>query len=140
MPAEVHGEPADDDGHSAETAHGDEEERSIFEAVVVVNGKEDSEASDYNGNRDDCEEETVFRFIGDVCNKHCKGESCSPWRYTVQLRLDWRVAVGSDDAGGEVGIAVSRDDLSAFCKLSIISGGGYAPTSPKYMKPAMKTL
>lgn len=140
MPTEVHGEPADDDGHGAETAHGDEEERSIFEAVVVVDGDEDSEASDNNGNRDHGEEETVFRFVGDVCNKHCKGESCSPWRYTVQLRLDRRVAVGSDDAGREVGIAVSRDDLLAFCKLSIISGGGYALTSPKYIKPAMKTL
>lgn len=75
MPTEVHGEPADDDGHGAETAHGDEEERSIFEAVVVVNGKEDGEASDSDGNRDDCEEETVFRFVGDVRNKHCEGES-----------------------------------------------------------------
>lgn len=58
----------------------------------------------------------------------------------MELRLDWRVAVGSDDARREVGIAVSGDDLLAFCKLSITSGGGYALTRPKYMKPAMKTL
>ena len=140
MPAEIHGEPADDDGHGAETTHGNEEERSIFEAVVVMDGDEDGETSDGDGNWCYCEQEAVFGFVGDVCDQHCKGKSCSPWRYTMQLGLNWRVAVGSDDAGREEGIAVSRDDLLASCKLFHHFSGQHILTSPKYMKPPMKIL
>lgn len=64
--AEVHAEPADDDGEGGVGAHGDEEEGGVFEVGVFVGGEEDGEAGDGYGDGKEGEEEAVFEEVGEV--------------------------------------------------------------------------
>lgn len=109
--AEVEIEPADNDGHGGEAAHGDEENRCVLEVRPVVNGQEDGESGDADRDWDHGEEEAVSGFVGDVGDDHGEAECYGPGGYRVQLCADRRVAVGSDDGGSEVGYAVRGYDL-----------------------------
>lgn len=106
--AQIHGKPAHDDGHGRVNAHGDEEEGSVLECVVVVHGDEDAEADDGEADGGDGEGETVLELVAEVGDDHGEGERGCPGGHRVQLRLDSRVAVRLDDAGGEKGVAVRR--------------------------------
>lgn len=109
---EVHGEPADDDRHSAVDTHGDAEEGPVFEFVVRVHGDEDTEAGDGDADGNEGEGETVFELVAEEGYDHREGEGCGPGRDGVQLRLDGGVAVCLDDSGGEEGVPVRGDDES----------------------------
>lgn len=110
--AEVHVEPADDDGHGAVGAHGDEEEREVFDVRLGVDVEEDGEAGDGEGDGDEGEEEAVFGFVGEVGDYHGEGEGACPGGHAVELGPDLGVAVCSDDAGCEVGITWGRCSVS----------------------------
>lgn len=90
---EIHGEPANDDGHGAVDAHGDAKQSTVFESVVVVHGDQDAKACDGDTDGDDGKGETMFEFVTEEGYHHGKGEGCGPGRNGVQLRLDGGVAV-----------------------------------------------
>lgn len=96
---------ADDDGHGAVGAHGDEEEGRVLEVVVGVLSEEDGEAGDGDGDGEEGEEEAVAEAVGGEGDEHGEGEGGGPGGDGVELRLDGGVAVGADDAGGEEGVA-----------------------------------
>lgn len=110
--AEVHGEPADDDGHGRVDAHGDEEEGRVLQAAVVVHGDEDAEAGDGEADGPHGEGEAVLQLVAEVRHDHGEGEGRRPRRHRVQLRADGRVPVALDDARREEGVAVRRHDES----------------------------
>lgn len=83
MPAEIHVEPADDDGHCAVDAHCNHEERAVLEVVVVVNDNQDGETGDGDADGYDCEGETVFEFVAEVGDDHSEGEAGGPRGYAV---------------------------------------------------------
>lgn len=93
MPAEVHGEPADDDGHGRVDAHGDEEEGCVFEVVVRVHGDEDAEAGDGDEDGEQGEGEPVLELVTEVGDHHGEDEGGGPGRDGMELRLDGTVAV-----------------------------------------------
>ena len=110
VPAEIHVEPADDDGHSRIGAHSNQEETCVLDVLVVVDCEHYCEARDRYGNRDECEDETVLCEIRACGYDHCECEGAGPRRHTVQLRLNRGVAVRLDDCWGEEGVAVGRHD------------------------------
>jgi hypothetical protein len=57
--AEVHREPADDDGHGRVRAHGDEKERGVLQMRPVVDVDEDAEADNGDADWEDGEREAV---------------------------------------------------------------------------------
>ena len=88
MAAEIHVEPADDDGHSAVDAHGHHEEGAVLEFVVVVDVNEDGETGNGKADGEYGEGEAVSEFIAEVGDDHGEGEAGGPWRYAVELCLD----------------------------------------------------
>ena len=73
-------------------------------------GQQDGETGNGHGDGDEREDEAMFEQIAEEGDDEREGEGGCPWRHGVQLRLDLRVAVCSDDAGGEEGVAVCRHD------------------------------
>ena len=106
MTAEVQVEPADDDGEGGVRAHCDEEEGGVFEVGARVDGQEDGEAGDGHGGRDQGEEDAVFELVGEEGDDEGEDEGAGPGGDAVELGADLGVAVCSDDAGGEEGVAV----------------------------------
>jgi hypothetical protein len=90
-------EPAYDDWHCGVTTHGYEEQSCVFERTVIVNRDQDCESDDCDADGKNCVSESMACFVGEVGEDHCEGEGSSPWRYTVELRLDLAVAVAVDD-------------------------------------------
>ncbi len=99
--AQVHVEPADDDRHGAESAHGDEVQGCILHVVIRVHGEKNGEAGDGNGDRHKGEGKAVPGSVGNVGNDHSEDEGACPRWHAMELRPDLTVAVGSDDARGE---------------------------------------
>lgn len=93
MPAEVHGEPADDDGHGRVDAHGDEEESGVFEVVVRVHGDEDAETGDGDEYGEQGEGETMLELVAEEGDHHGEDEGGGPGRDGMELCLDWAVAI-----------------------------------------------
>lgn len=112
--AEVEVEPADDNREGRVRAHGDEEQRRVFEVGPRVHGQYDGEAGDGHGCGDEREEEAVLELIGEEGDDEGEDEGTGPRRDAVQLGADLRVAVCSDDAGGEEGVAVSLNNLQSI--------------------------
>ena len=106
VPAEVEVEPADYHGEGGVRAHRDEEQGRVFEVRPRVCGYEDGEAGDGHCGRDQREQEAVFQLVGEEGDDEGEDEGAGPGRDAVQLGADLRVAVCSDDAGGEEGVAV----------------------------------
>lgn len=115
--AQVEVEPAHDDGEGGVRAHCDEEEGGVFEVRARVDGQEDGEAGDGHGDWEQGEEEAVLQLVGEEGDDEGEDERAGPGRDAVQLGADLRVAVGSDDAGGEEGVAVGFDDPGSVCQL-----------------------
>ena len=106
VPAEIEIEPANDHGEGGVRAHGDEEQRRVFEVGPRVHGDEDGEAGDGHCGRDQREQEAVLQLVGEEGDDEGEDEGAGPGRDAVQLGADLRVAVCPDDAGGEEGVAV----------------------------------
>ena len=115
--AQVEVEPAHDDGEGGVGAHGDEEEGGVFEVGARVDGQEDGEAGDGHRGGEQGEEEAVFELVGEEGDDEGEDEGAGPGRHAVQLGADLRVAVGSDDAGGEEGVAVGFGDSGSVGQL-----------------------
>ena len=115
--AQVEVEPAHDDGEGGVGAHGDEEEGGVFEVGARVDGQEDGEAGDGGGDGEQGEEEAVFELVGEEGDDEGEDEGAGPGGHAVQLGADLRVAVGSDDAGGEEGVAVGFGETDLVCQL-----------------------
>ena len=61
----------------------------------------------------------MLELIGEEGDDEGEDEGTGPRRDAVQLGADLRVAVCSDDAGGEEGVAVSLNNLQSifpFCE------------------------
>lgn len=95
---------------------------------------ENSEASDANAYGNKGKQKAVFQLVRQVRDGHAESKGSGPRWHGVELRLDGRVAVGLDDLGTEVGIAVRRhnqsevhesadDDLRVFEHASNVSSG-----------------
>lgn len=112
--AEVEVEPADDDGEGRVRAHRHEKERGVFEVGPRVHGQEDGEAGDGHSGWDEGEEEAVLELVGEEGDDEGEDEGTGPWWDAVQLGADLRVAVRSDDAGGEEGVAVGFSILESM--------------------------
>ena len=106
VPAQIEVEPANNDGEGGVRAHRDEEQRRVFEVGPRVHGDEDGEAGDGHCGRDQREQEAVFQLVGEEGDDEGEDEGAGPGWDAVQLSADLRVAVCSDDAGGEEGVAV----------------------------------
>lgn len=104
--AQVHVEPADDDGHGAVRAHADEEERRVLDVRAIMDGEEDGEARDGDADGPQGVGEAVAGEVAADGDEHREGEGGGPGRHAVQLGLDGAVVVGLDNGGGEVGISV----------------------------------
>lgn len=103
--AQVHVEPADDDRHGAVGAHGDEEQGGVLDVPVGVHVQEDGEPGGGHGDGDQGEGEAVLGFVRGEGDHHGEDEGAGPGGDAVELGADRGVAVGSDDAWGEVGVA-----------------------------------
>lgn len=108
--AEIHVEPANDDGHRGVCTTCDKEKGSVLELRIVVDGNENSKADNGNANGADGKSESMPRLVRQESDAHREAERHCPGRNTVQLRLDGRVAVGLEDAWRKIGVSVSRDD------------------------------
>lgn len=75
---------------------------------VVMHGDEDAEAGDGDADGEDGEGEAVFAPVREGGHEHSESKSSGPWWDGVELGLDGAVAVGGDDAGGEVSVAFVR--------------------------------
>lgn len=104
--AQVHVEPAHDDGHGAVGAHADQEQGGVLDVGMVVDGQEDGEARDGDADGPDGVGEAVAGEVAEDGDKHGEGEGGGPWGHAVKLGLDGAVVVGLDDGGGEVGVSV----------------------------------
>jgi len=93
VPAQIHVEPADDDGHGRVRTHGHEEEPRVLNAPVVVHRDQDAETGDGYGDGDQREDEAVPCVVGAETDDHGEGEGARPRRYAVELRLDGRPLV-----------------------------------------------
>ena len=60
-------------------------------------GIQDCEADDCDTHGKHSVTESMACFIREIGEDHGEGESSGPWRYTVQLCLDFAVAVAIDD-------------------------------------------
>lgn len=109
---QVHIEPTYDDWHSGVGSHCYQEERCVLQVAIVMYGNEDSESGDADCNWKDGEHEAVLEPVREPRNKHGETKSGCPWRYTVQLCLDGRVAVILDDGRGEVSVSVGGHNQS----------------------------
>lgn len=107
---QVHVEPTYNDRHGGVGSHGDKEERSILQVMVVMYGDQNSESSDAYSDGEDGEKEAVFEPVREPCDKHRETKSGGPWRNTVQLCLDLGVTIALDDGGREVGVTIGRYD------------------------------
>lgn len=99
--AQVHGEPADDDGHGGVGAHGHQEEGGVFGVGGVVDAEEDGDAGDGEADGSENEEEAVAEFVRGEGDEEGEHEGGGYGGDGVQLGLDGGVAVGLDDGGGE---------------------------------------
>lgn len=108
--AEVHVEPAHDDGHGRVRAHGDEEERRVLHLGVVVHAKQDGEARDGNEDGKDGKRRAVSDLVRDEGDHHGEAECDGPRGNTVKLCLHRAVAERLDDAGRKVGVTIGGDD------------------------------
>ena len=59
----------------------------------------------------------MFQLIGEKGDDEGEDEGTGPWRHAVELGADLRVAVCSDDAGGEEGVAVGLSDPVSVYQL-----------------------
>lgn len=73
---------------------------------VRVHAEKNDEASDGDGDGNQGEGEAVLGSIGQVGNHHGEDEGASPWWDAMELGADLCVAIGSDYARGEKGVAV----------------------------------
>lgn len=64
MAAEVHVEPADNDGHGRVGTHGNEEEGGVLEISVLARGNEDGEAGDGDADGKYGKEKTMLELVG----------------------------------------------------------------------------
>ena len=110
--AQVHVEPAHDDGHSTVRAHGDQVKRGVLrvDAGRVVDRHQHGEADEGDHYAQDGEHEAVSQIVGGDGGDHGETKGGGPGRDRVQLRLDGRVVVGADDGGREVSVGVSGHD------------------------------
>lgn len=134
--SEVHGEPAHDDGHGGVRTRRDQKERGVLGVSIVVHDHEDGEAGDGNEDGDYGEEESVAEAVREGGDQHAESEGACPWRDRVELRLDVTVAVGLDDGGREIRVAVSceiSDHVSFFGRD--IDGGNPKSNSPGTINP-----
>ena len=164
--AEVLGEPADDDGHGAVGARGDEEERGVLEVVVRVHGEQDGEAGDGDADGDKREDEAVLEPVGEEGDDHGEAEGGGPWWDGMDcgmlvvgaaggeewndgegrargrtLCLDGGVAVGLDNARGEEGVTCSSTSVYMTFWSWEWGHTPYAGTiSPKYINPPTNIL
>ena len=115
--SKVEVEPADYHGEGGVRAHCDEEQGRVFEVRPLVCGYEDGEAGDGHCGWDQGEQEAVFQLVGEDGDDEGEDEGTGPGRDAVQLGADLRVAVCSDDAGGEEGVAVGFSSPESVCQL-----------------------
>lgn len=80
MAGDVHLEPAHNDRHGRVRAGGDQEQRPVLQAPIVVNYKQDREASDGNACGNEHEQEAVLGFVGKVGDEERESESRGPGR------------------------------------------------------------
>lgn len=73
---------------------------------IRVHAEEDSEAGNSDRNGDQGEGEAMLQSIREIGNYHGEDERACPWRYAVELRADWRIAISSDNARGEKGVTI----------------------------------
>lgn len=118
MAAQIHVEPADDDGHGRISAHGHEEQSSILDRAVVVYSNENGETGDADSNRKKREEEAVLEAITEPGYYHGKPECSGPRRHAVKLGLDRAVAVALDNTRREVGVSIGRNNQSKVHEAS----------------------
>jgi len=74
VPTQVHGEPANDDGHCGVDAGGDEEESAVLEMVVVVCCDENGETGNCDSDGDEGEEETVMEEVRKGGHEYAEAE------------------------------------------------------------------
>jgi hypothetical protein len=98
-------EPAYDNWHGGVTAHGYEEQSCVLQRTVIVYRDQDGEADDCDADGKDSITESMACFVGEIGEDHCKGEGGGPGGYTVELCLDFTVAVAIDDWRWEVCVA-----------------------------------
>lgn len=108
--AQVHVEPAHNDGHGRVGAHADEEQTRVLHRQVVMHVQQHSKPGDRDGDGADGEQEAVADPVGQHGDHHGKAEGDGPGRDGAQLRLDRVVLVALDDGGREVGVRVGRHD------------------------------
>ena len=108
MAAKIHVEPADNNWHSRVGTHGDQEQSSIFQVVVMVDSDKNTKACNRYADRYQSEQEPMLEFIRKVSNDHGKGKSARPRWYGKKLSPNCGVAVGCNDGRGKEGIAVCR--------------------------------
>lgn len=108
--AQVHVEPAHNDGHGRVGAHADEEQRGVLHGQVVVDVDEDAEARNGNGNARHDEQEAVLGPVRGDGHNHGEPKGHSPRRDRPQLGGDGVVLVALDDGGCKVGVRVGGHD------------------------------
>lgn len=81
--AQVHIEPANDDGHGAVGAHADEKERGVLELRAVVDGEEDAEPGQGHAHGPHGEGEAVAGAVAEHGHEHGEGEGGGPGGHAV---------------------------------------------------------
>ena len=110
LTAQVHGEPADDDGHGRVGADGDEKEGGVLHVDAVAHVHEHAEAGDGDEDGQQRKQQPVLGPVRRRRHHHGQPKGGDPRRHRPQLRLDGAVPVRDDDGGREVGVAVGRHD------------------------------
>lgn len=111
--AQVHGHPADDDGHGGVGAHGNEEEGGVLGARVVVDREERGGAGEGEEGGEEGEEEAVGGEVGEGGDQEGEEEGGGAGGDGVQLGFDGGVVVCFYYGGGEVGEAW-KDNLAMW--------------------------
>lgn len=108
VPAQIHVEPTDDDGHGRVGTHTDKEEGRVLDVRLVMDGQEDREAGDGDADGPDGVGEAVAGQVAQDGDEHGEGKGRSPGGHAMQLGLDVAVAVGLNDGRTEISISVGR--------------------------------
>lgn len=144
VPAQVHVEPAHDDGHGAVRPHDDEEQRRVLEVQVVVHRDQDAEPGDAEAQRHDGEESPVPEHVGKGRDDQREDEGYGPRRNGAELGLDGVELVRLDDLRREEGVAVGlwwcQRIPSSVESCLLVCEKPTGTMRPKYMRPPSQTL
>lgn len=83
MSTQIHVEPAHNHGHGAITAARDQEQRPVFQIVVIVHCDQNGESRNGDANGDYGEQESMLELVRAVGDEHGEAECSGPWRNGV---------------------------------------------------------